>query len=126
MVNLDEVLPFAAKQRPLYDFKLHPAEGGESRKLLILEAAAKEKDSKLWDGKYSIDPATFDVVRAEVHPSDNPTFVRELWAEADIALLEGKYLFIVHTKMKVDAGFLFVKNVRMLVEDSYTDIKILK
>ena len=126
MVDLDEVLPFAAKQRPLYNFKLRPAGGGEGRKLIVLEAAAKEKDSKLWDGAYTIDPATYDIIRAEVHPSDNPTFVRELWAEADIALLEGKYLFIVHTKMKVDAGFLFVKNVRMLVEDSYTDVKILK
>lgn len=125
VIDLDEVLPFAAKQRPLYSFKLRMAEGEGGRKLAILEAAAKEKDSKLWNGTYTIDPVTFDIIRAEVRPSDNPTFVRELWAEADIALLGGKNLFIIRTKMKVDAGFLFVKNVRMLVEDTYTDVKIL-
>lgn len=126
IIDLDEVLPFAAKQRPLFSFKLRMIEGEGGRKLAILEAAAKEKDSKLWNGTYTIDPATYDIIKAEVRPSDNPTFVRELWAEADITLLEGKHLFIVHTKMKVDGGFLFIKNVRMLVEDTYTDVKILK
>jgi len=125
VLDLDEILPFAAKQRPLYNFKLRPADGKGGRKLAVLEASAKEKDSKLWNGTYTIDPVSFDVIRAEVRPSDNPTFVRELRAEADIALLDGKNLFIVHTKMKVDGGFLFIKNVRMLVEDVYTDVKIL-
>ena len=125
VLDLDEILPFAAKKRHFYSFKLRPAEGEGGRKLAVLEAAAKEKDSKFWNGIYTIDPVTFDIVKAEVRPSDNPTFVRELWAEADIALLDGKHLFIVHTKMKVDGGFLFIKNVRMLVEDVYTDVKIL-
>jgi hypothetical protein len=126
VLDLDEILPFAAKQRPLFSFKLRQADGEGGRKLAILEAAAKQKDTKLWNGTYTIDPVTFDILRAEVRPSDNPTFVRELWAEADMALLDGKNLFIVHTKMKVDGGFLFIKNVRMLVEDTYTDVKILK
>ena len=126
IIDLDEVLPFAAKQRPLFNFKLRMIEGEGGRKLAVLEAAAKEKDSKLWNGTYTIDPATYDIIRAEVRPSENPTFVRELWAEADMTLLGGKNLFIVRTKMKVDGGFLFIKNVRMLVEDTYTDVKILK
>ena len=126
VLDLDEILPFAVKQRPLFTFKLRPAEGENGRKLLILDAAAKQKDTKLWNGSYTIDPLTFDIVRAEVRPSDNPSFVRELWAEADMALLGGKNLFIVHTKMKVDAGFLFIKNMRTMVEDTYTDVKILK
>jgi hypothetical protein len=125
VLDLDEILPFAAKMRPSYSFKLRQADGEGGRKLMILEAEAKEKDSKLWNGTYTIDPVTFDIIRAEVRPSDNPTFVRELWAEADMALLGGKHLFIVHTKMKVDGGFLFIKNTRMMVEDTYTDVKIL-
>ncbi len=125
VLDLDEILPFAPKKRPFYNFKLRSVEGEGGRKLAVLEAAAMEKDSKLWNGIYKIDPVTFDIVRAEVRPSDNPTFVRELWAEADIALLGGKHLFIVHSKMKVDGGFLFIKNTRMLVEDVYTDVKIL-
>jgi hypothetical protein len=125
-MDLDEIMPFAAKRRALYDFNLLPAEGEGGRKLVALTVKAKEKDSKNWDGTYWIDPATSDIVKADVRPSDNPTFVRELWAKADLSLVDGKYLFIARTIFKIDAGFLFVKNVRMLVEDSYTDIKIIK
>jgi hypothetical protein len=125
-MDLDEIMPFAAKRRALYDFNLQPAEGEGGRKLVALTVKAKEKDSKNWDGTYWIDPVTSDIVKADVRPSDNPTFVRELWAKADLSLVDGKYLFIARTIFKIDAGFLFVKNVRMLVEDSYTDVKIIK
>jgi hypothetical protein len=123
-LDLDEIMPFAAKRRPLYNFRLQPAEGESGRKPVVLTVQAKEKDSKLWDGTFWIDPATFDIVKADVRPSDNPAFVRELWAKADIGLVDGKYLFITRTVLKIDGGFLFVKNIRMMVEDVYTDVKI--
>jgi hypothetical protein len=125
-LNLDEIMPFAAKQRGLYDYTLHPAAGPDARRMAALVVKAKKKDSKYWDGTYLIDLVTYDIVKAEVRPSDNPTFVRELWAKADLIPVDGKYLFIARTIFKIDAGFLFVKNVRMLVEDSYTDVKIIK
>jgi len=124
-MDLDEIMPFAAKRRAFYNYSLQPAEGEGGRKLVALAVKAKEKDTKNWDGTYWIDPATYDIVKAEVRPSDNPTFVRELWAKADLSLEDGKYLFIARTIFKIDAGFLFVKNVRMLVDDAYTDVKIL-
>jgi hypothetical protein len=125
-LNLDEIMPFAAKRRGLYDFALYPAEGPDARRMAALVVKAKKKDTKNWDGTYWIDLMTYDIVKAEVRPSDNPTFVRELWAKADLIPVDGKYLFFARTIFKIDAGFLFVKNVRMQVEDSYTDVKILK
>jgi hypothetical protein len=120
--DLDEIMPFSAAKRALYDFTLRPAEDG--RPLVILEARAKVKSDKAWDGVYTIDPAAFDIVKAEVRPSKNPRFVKELWAEADIEAIAGKHLFITRTKFRIDGG-IFIKHVRMIVEDAYTDVRIL-
>lgn len=119
--DLDEILPFAADKRDGFDFLLRPAAGSP---YLVLEARAKTPEDKIWNGVYTIDPARFDILRAEVRPSKNPRFVKELWAEADIETLPGGRLFIKRTKFKIDGG-IFIKHVRMIVEDSYTQIRIL-
>lgn len=120
--DLDEIMPFASARRSAFDFVLRPAADGQP--LIILEAKAKVPADRSWNGVYAIDPATFDIRRAEVRPSKNPRFVKELWAEADIETLPGGWLFIKRTRFKVDGG-IFIKHVRMMVEDAYTGVQLL-
>lgn len=120
--DLDEILPFAVDKRSAYDFRLRPT--GPSSSPIVLEARAKDPSDKAWNGVYAIDPARFDILRAEVRPSKNPRFIKELWAEADIERLSDGRLFIRRTRLKVDGGFL-IKHIRMIVEDVYTDPRIL-
>lgn len=120
--DLDEIMPFAAAKRPGYDFVLRP--GVDGHPFLVLEARAKVPADKSWNGVYTIDPVTFDIRRAEVRPSKNPRFVKELWAEADILALPGGQLFIKRTKFKVDGG-IFIKHIRMIVEDDYAGVRLL-
>ena len=120
--DLDEIMPFASAKRAAFDFAVRTATADGGRSLVILEARAKVRDSKMWNGVYTIDPATFDIIKAEVRPSKNPTFVKELWAEADIEAT-GPHLVLSRTRFKIDAGFL-IKHVRMIVEDTYTNIRV--
>jgi hypothetical protein len=120
--DLDEIMPFAAAKRAGYDFVLRPGVAGQP--FVVLEARAKVPTDKSWNGVYTIDPVTFEIRRAEVRPSKNPRFVKELWAEADIQTLPGGQLFIQRTKFKVDGG-IFIKHVRMIVEDDYTGVRLL-
>ena len=120
--DLDEIMPFAAAKRPGYEFVLRPPVAGSSH--LILEAKAKVPSDKAWNGVYIIDPDGYAILRAEVRPSKNPRFVKELWAEADIQALPGGRLFIKRTKFKVDGG-IFIKHIRMIVDDAYTEARIL-
>jgi hypothetical protein len=120
--DLDEIMPFAAAKRPGYEFLLRPRTEGSP--YLILEARARVPSDKAWNGVYTVDPATFDILRAEVRPSKNPRFVKELWAEADIEALPGGQLFIKRTKFKVDGG-IFIKHIRMIVEDAYSNPRVL-
>ncbi len=120
-LDLDKILPFAAGKRAGYDFVLRPAGAAP---YIVLEARAKDPSDKAWNGVYTIDPARFDILRAEVRPAKNPRFVKELWAEADIERLADGRLFIRRTKLKIDGGFL-IKHVRMIVEDVYTNPRIL-
>lgn len=120
--DLDQILPFAADKRSAYDFRLRPS--GPAPSPLVLEARAKVPSDKAWDGVYTIDPVRFDILRAEVRPAKNPRFVKELWAEADIERLADGLLFIRRTRLKVDGGFL-IKHIRMVVEDVYSNPRIL-
>ncbi len=120
--DLDEIMPFAAAKRPGYEFVLRPPIAGYPH--LVLEAKAKVSSDKAWNGVYVIDPDGYAILRAEVRPSKNPRFVKELWAEADIEALPGGRLFIKRTKFKVDGG-IFIKHIRMIVEDAYAEVRIL-
>ncbi|MDD8025191.1 MAG: hypothetical protein PHI34_01665 [Acidobacteriota bacterium] len=119
--DLDEILPFASDKRPGFEFALRPAGGSP---YILLEARAKVPDGKLWNGIYTIDPVRYGILRAEVRPSKNPRYVKELWAEADIETLPDGRLFIKRTKFKVDGGII-IKHIRMLVEDSYANARIM-
>ncbi len=121
--DLDEMLPFAPEKRAAYDFKLSETPGADGAPLLTLEAAARRPDSAAWNGTFIVDPRTYDIVRAELSPSKNPRFVKTMRVEAEPVVVDGKYLVLRMTRFRVNAG-MFLKHVRMIVEDVYSDVKV--
>lgn len=124
-LDLNELLPFAADRRPGFIFGLREGADRTGRRLLLLDVKAKAKDPRNWDGTYTIDPATFDILRTEIRPSKFPKMVKELSLEAEVEILDGKYSVLKRTTFKVNGGFLFLKRVRMTVEDVYADVRVL-
>jgi hypothetical protein len=121
---LDEILPFSAKKRPEYVFR--PAEAAASDgapSAVVLDVEAKVKDDKHWQGRFWFDAATADLRRAEIKPADTPPFVKEI----DIAIAFDTHpsgpIVLRSFRMKLNAGF-FLKHVRQVVEEEYSDYKI--
>jgi hypothetical protein len=124
-IDLEELLPFAENGRPGYVFEIRDAADGTGRRLVLLGVKAKTRDPQNWDGTYTIDPSTFDILRAEIQPSKLPKMVKELSVEADFEVLDGKYLVLRRTRFKVNGGFLFIKRVRMTIEEAYSGVRVL-
>jgi len=122
-INLEEVLPFGEKTRSGYDFRLPGGEASSGGRFILLEAKARKPNPKLWNGIYTIDPGTFDILRAEVYPSKNPKFVKEMEMSAEVEILDGKYFALKKVRFRVYGG-IFLKRVRMVVEEEYSDVRI--
>jgi hypothetical protein len=120
----DPRIPFDEGKRPKYTYhRLDDAVINE-RPVFLIEAVAKEKDQGLFEGKYYIDQETYDVLKAQVKPSKNPKFVKELDMDIDFEVLpEGNYIE-KKSKTRVNGGPFF-KRVRMIFEVEYFDIEIL-
>jgi hypothetical protein len=121
---LDEFLPFSAARRKDYEFRLRerPVSGGPA--VSVLEARAKVKDIKNWEGTFSFDPETGDLIGFDLRPSQVPKMVKELAMEIDFAVLDNRYLVLKRMKFKIDGG-IFIKHVRQVVEDVYADFTVL-
>jgi len=122
---IEDILPFSAARRSAYSFGRREAVGPDGRRLVLLEAKAKTKDDMSWNGTYTIDPETYDILQAELRPSKLPRLVKELSVQAEVEILDGKYFVLKRTKFKVNGGFLFIKRVRMTVEEVYSDVRVL-
>lgn len=88
-MDIEELLPFGAERRPNFQFSLRETTGAAGRPLVLLDVKAKTKDQRNWEGTYTIDPAVFDILRAEIRPSKMPKMVNELSVEADVRVLDG-------------------------------------
>jgi hypothetical protein len=124
-MDIDELLPFSPERRPNFQFDIRETADPTGRRLVLLDVKAKTRDQRNWEGTYTIDPAAFDILRAEIRPSKMPRMVKELSVEADVEVLDGKYFVLKRTRFKVNGGFLFIKRVRMTVEEVYSDVRIL-
>lgn len=122
-MSLDEILPFSAKKRPEYVFK--PVDGAalDGAPAVVLDVEAKVKDDKHWQGRFWFDPASADLRRAEIKPADTPAFVKEI----DIAITFDTHpsgpIVLRTIRIKINAGF-FLKHVRQVVVEEYSDYKI--
>lgn len=117
-------LPFSANKRSKYQFKRLDNAAIDGASVYVIEAVAKEKDDQLFEGKYYIDPETYDVLKAKIRPSKNPKFVKELEMDIDFEVLPGGKLIRRRSRTRVNAGIIF-KRYRMIIEEEYSDIKIL-
>jgi hypothetical protein len=123
-MSLDQFLPFSEKKRKDFEFRLQerPTSGGPT--VAVLEARAKVKSLRNWEGTFSFDPETYDLIAVDLHPSQNPKFVKELSMQIDFGVLDNRYLGLKRTQFKVNGGIL-IKHVRQIVEDVYGDFEIL-
>jgi len=123
--NLSNTLfPFKESKRAKFKFSRLNDTSINERPVFIIEAAAIEKDEQLFEGKYYIDQKTYDVLKAQIKPSENPKFVKELEMDIDFEVLpEGNYIR-KRSKTRVDGG-LFFKRIRAVIEEEYSDIDIL-
>jgi hypothetical protein len=119
---LDEILPFSAKKRSEYVFRAVEGAALNGAPAVALDVEARIKDDKHWQGRFWFDPATADLRRAEIKPADMPAFVKEI----DIAITFDTHpagpIILRSFRMRINAG-MFLKHVRQVVVEEYTDYK---
>lgn len=120
----EDFLPFSAKNRPFYEFSFLPETSLDDKPVYKVAARSKVKEENYFEGHYYVSRDTFDVLRAEVRPSKNPHLVKELEMTIDFVLLPGDHYVLKSSRIKLYAGF-FLKHVRMVVEDQYSDYQVL-
>ncbi len=126
MDDLGEILPFAADRRHDYSFKVRETADAAGRRLYLLDVTAEVKDVLNWEGTYTIDAETFTPIHGRLAPSEFPSFVKELEVEADFEVVEDVYFVPRRTWIKINAGFLFIKRVHIVSEETYHDLKIIR
>jgi len=123
-MTLDEMLPFSEKKRAEFDFRLMENGVLDGRPVAVLDAAAKVKDEKNWEGRFLFDPATHDLYQVEIKPSKNPKMVKELEMRLTFEILDGRYLAVKSSRFKINGG-IFIKHIRQLIEEEYSGYEVL-
>jgi hypothetical protein len=122
--TLNTLFPFQENKRAKFRFnRLNDASINEEP-VFVMEAAAIEKDEQLFEGKFYIDQKTYDVLKAQIKPSENPKFVKELDMDIDFEVFPGGNHVRKRSKTRINGGPFF-KRVRAIVEEEYSDIDIL-
>jgi hypothetical protein len=124
-MSYDDMFPFDEERRDKYIFSRLPDTQVGGKTLHILVSQAKEKGEKFWEGKYYIDPESFTILHIDLNPSKNPKRVKELRMQMEFEENPQGYFIFKKIRMKIDAG-IFIKHIRMLVEDDYTNFEILE
>ena len=119
-----DLLPFSAERRTEFSFALRETADPDGRRLYLLDVRAKIKDPLNWEGTYTIDAATFSPVHARLAPSETPAFVREIEVEAEFEVLEDVHFIPKRTWVRVNGGFLFIKRIRLISEETYSGVAI--
>lgn len=120
----DVFFPFSGNKRTMFEFKRLNDDTYNEMPVYIIEAVAKEKDEKLFDGKYYISKKTYDVIKARVKPSKKSGLVKEVDIDIEFQVLPEGNFMIKKMKTRADGGLLFMR-MRIIQEDEYSDIKIL-
>jgi len=113
-LGVGDLAPFSRENRSNYVFSFLPDVVISGRSARVLSAESKVRDPERFEGRYTIDRETLDVLRVELRPSKNPRFVKHL--EMDIRFQPGiGSLALKASHMKIHAGFL-LKTMRLVVE----------
>ncbi len=118
------LVPFSAERRKEFSFDIREANAPDGRRVYLLDVRAEVKDTMNWEGTYTIDAATYTPIRARLRPSDRPAFVKEIEVEADFEVFEDVNIIPRRTRVRINAGFLFIKRFHVVSEEVYSDIRI--
>lgn len=121
---LDEFLPFSEKRRGDYEFRLQESLTA-APKVSVLEARARVKSLRNWEGTFSFNPETYDLISVDLRPSQIPKMVKELAMQIEFEVLNGRFLILKRMKFRVNGGII-IKHVRQIVEDVYADFEVLE
>lgn len=120
----EDIFPFSEEKRINYNFLILEDSYIEKRPVYVLESRAKIKNEKLYEGKYYICKDSFDVVKVDLKPSKNPKYVKEFEMEMSFEVLPQGYFVLRKSMVRINGG-IFIKRIRMTVEEEYSDYEIL-
>ncbi len=120
-INGDDILPFSEKKRRKYQFSRLDDSIINGQPVFVIEARSIVDDKTLYDGKYFINQDTLDIVKVIAWPSKNPRFVKEAVMEIDLLFHPDGFYALKKTKLSVNGGILFIKRVRRVTEEEYSD-----
>jgi len=123
-LSLGSLLPFSQKRRDQFDFRLNEGAALNGKPAVVFDVTAKIKDEKNWEGRFYFDPATYDLLQLEVKPSANPRMVKELEVGMTFDVLQGRYLVLKSSHIKINGG-IFIKHIRQVVEEEYSGFEVL-
>ena len=124
-LSQDEIFPFNEEKRKKYDFILLESSHIGNQEVYILESRTKIKSEDLWEGVYTIDKESFDVLKVKLKPSKNPKHIKEFEIEMSFKVLPEGYFVLQKSKARINGG-IFIKKIRMTVEEERFNYKIKK
>jgi len=116
----DEVLPFGPAKRDGYDFTLEAPSTLDGTPVVILRSRSHVRSEEKFEGLYFVDPATHDVVRAELTIAKKPGPLKRMEMEIDFGVLPGGHQVMKKAVMRIHVG-LIVKNIRIEAVETYSD-----
>lgn len=124
-VNLEELFPFSDDRRDRYDFKQEKDDilGGE--KVHVFSVRAKEKTEKMWEGKYYFDTDDLLLLKFELSPAKTPRFVKNAEMAMTFAVGPQGHFIFKTVKMLINGG-IFIKHIRMVYEEEYSEFNVLE
>lgn len=124
-LSRDEIFPFNEEKRKKYDFIMLESSHIGGQEVYVLESMTKIKSEDLWEGVYYIDKESFDVLMVKLKPSKNPKHIKEFEIEMSFQVLPEGYFVLKKSKARIDGG-IFIKKIRMTVEEERSNYKIMK
>jgi hypothetical protein len=124
-VGFKELYPFSAEDRVNFTFTLKPDTVIDGNRLLRIQSRLKDRKSRRYEGEYSVDAGTFDILRLEGAPARNPKFVKEMRLVMSFKMLPGDVWMFKSFWMRMYASIV-IKKIRLEIDESYDDFKILR
>jgi hypothetical protein len=119
----DQLYPFGEKKRDLYNFTPLADTVMNGKTLMCIQAEAKTDNPETYEGRFYIDPRTYDVLMMDERPSKNPKFVKRMHLKMEFEVAPGNFYIFKRFWMLVDASFL-VKKIRMEFEEAHSDVTV--
>jgi hypothetical protein len=116
----DEALPFGPDKRDGYDFALEGTTELDGTPVIVLRSRSHVRSQEKFEGLYFVDPATHDVVRAELTIAKKPGPLKRMEMEVDFGVLPGGHQVMKKAVMRIHVG-LIVKNIRIEAVETYSD-----